>query len=390
MLEEQIDIFNDEGIPLGACGKTTAHENGFWHKTDHLWCHYQQSIFLSRRSNSKQWMPSLIDSFSAGHRRANETRTESLSRETLEETGLSLQVCDARFIGVRVSSSTSENIVNNEFQYIHVAEIENIKNFISPSSEVSDFVAVNVTALMSLLQGNRKNISANQLTLEDGVITSSPISIRQTDFFPSNDNYFLGMCEYVKYSHIISDSKFCAGLNIVDVIEINDQENFEKYLASTTTVTIEYQLNLIQKNHKFKELFFKSMMRCSLDLSPFNSLLVRIMEENSELIQLGISIIGWNRSSNSLKMLEELIYHPKIQIRADAVFVLGEVGGLEVLNQLSKKLTDEESVAKAAAFSLGWNQGAKRKAVLEEGLARCIKQENAKWIRKALSMIVET
>ena len=104
-MKEFLDIVNAKGEPTGqVVARDTAHENGIWHRTSHVWLVRRKNgtvqILLQKRTEMKSF-PGCYDISSAGHIPAGEDFVTSALRELKEELGVTAKTEELIFCGDR-------------------------------------------------------------------------------------------------------------------------------------------------------------------------------------------------------------------------------------------------------------------------------------------------
>lgn len=100
MQEEPVDIFDELDRPTGQVSlKRTAHEQGLWHRSAHVWIYDgRRRILMQKRSADKDTFPGLWDISVAGHISAGETPVEGALREIREEIGLTVRENELEYL----------------------------------------------------------------------------------------------------------------------------------------------------------------------------------------------------------------------------------------------------------------------------------------------------
>ncbi len=93
--EEEFEIFDAQGAPLGMAPRSRVHRQGLWHRAAHVWLFDDEGcLFLQQRAAHKDLHPLCWD-FSVGeHLRPGESYLEGALRGLQEElgvTGIALQ-----------------------------------------------------------------------------------------------------------------------------------------------------------------------------------------------------------------------------------------------------------------------------------------------------------
>ena len=127
MADEFINILDKDGKLTGEIKlKSEAHRLGLFHSSVHIWFYTEDGeILIQKRADFKDTFPNLWDVSVAGHISAGETPEYSAIREISEEIGLQIKKNHINFIGVYLEQTQPrENIMDNEFHYIYLAELK--------------------------------------------------------------------------------------------------------------------------------------------------------------------------------------------------------------------------------------------------------------------------
>ena len=100
---EILSIYNDNFELIGKSDYRTVHKKGFWHQVIHCWIidSNTKCILYQKRHKSKEFYPNKLDVSVAGHCKANENPIETISREAIEEIGISFDTTQLYKIGIR-------------------------------------------------------------------------------------------------------------------------------------------------------------------------------------------------------------------------------------------------------------------------------------------------
>ena len=94
----------------------------------------------------------------AGHIHFNESYTDALVRETLEETGIAINITKLSKLGVYKSSTKSGEITDNEFHHTYIIQLG--KKYIDlnfKNQEVDELKLISLNEMKSLLKNSKKN-----------------------------------------------------------------------------------------------------------------------------------------------------------------------------------------------------------------------------------------
>ena len=93
IIEEQFDIYNEDGKWIGTAPRSEVHAKGYWHKSFHCWLirdtEEGRKLLFQKRVSGKDTFPSCYDITAAGHLSAGET-VQDAARELEEELGLAV------------------------------------------------------------------------------------------------------------------------------------------------------------------------------------------------------------------------------------------------------------------------------------------------------------
>ena len=88
-MEEQFDIFDEVGNPLGVASRSSAHREGLWHRAANVFLFMPNgNLLIQRRQFDKDIWPGVWDLSAAEHLRVGETFEEGALRGLREELGV--------------------------------------------------------------------------------------------------------------------------------------------------------------------------------------------------------------------------------------------------------------------------------------------------------------
>lgn len=154
-MDEVIELLDKNGKPTGeSCLKSTAHENGLYHATVHVWFYNKKNqILIQKRSVKKSIFPNLWDVSVAGHIPYKETTEDAACRETLEEIGLEITPNQLEYIDnftERIKHNNS--LIDYELHHIFKCKLTvNIEQLTPQNEEVSDLKLIKKTELNELI-----------------------------------------------------------------------------------------------------------------------------------------------------------------------------------------------------------------------------------------------
>lgn len=156
-MDELIDILDSQGNKTGkSCLKSTAHKEGHYHATVHVWFYTKTGqVLLQQRGASKKTYPSLWDVSVAGHVHAGEAIEEAAIREAKEEIGIDIESIDLQKIAIRKGERRHSNgIKDNEFYHVFLIELKkDISQLIKQDDEVDDLSLFD----LDILKGTNEN-----------------------------------------------------------------------------------------------------------------------------------------------------------------------------------------------------------------------------------------
>lgn len=134
MSKENLNIVNDDDIVIGVEDRKTIHEKGLLHREVHV--HFvtpNNEIIFQHRAKDKDTFPDLLDATVGGHVEIGDSYEESAIKETLEETGVSIEASDLIPV-VKVHQNFNDEVtgkINHAFQqeyiYLYTGKIEDLK-----------------------------------------------------------------------------------------------------------------------------------------------------------------------------------------------------------------------------------------------------------------------
>lgn len=378
--------YDTNGFVIGEKDKETAHQQGDWHRTFHLWIHYKSEgktyQLLQIRSSKKNNYAGLIDCSAAGHYEKNEILSEGI-REAREELGLQIDFSQLKFIGVRKSEISN----NKEFQFVFLLErfvdLDEIK---CDPNEIESFIQVENEKLLQLFTGKIEQLSCSGISFIGNEKVRKEITVKKKDFIPTDDRYFESIAGMIETPTRNLSSIFCGIRNFAEAIELNNLRLLNQYSEQLSESQFITQFQNIFSNRISSSLFLKSLTQFSHISEQLILLLQSTVDKPRTFIREKIYCIGWLRSDVAIQALKKLATHPNTEIRTIAVFVLGEICEPNDFAFLGDRINDDDDlVSQSACFSLGWNQGNFRQAVLVNALLSA-KPRKKIFVEKALKM----
>lgn len=116
MTKEMLDIYDDEGHPIGAKSYDEVHREGYWHKVVGLFLiNSRNEILMQRRSLKKSISPGLLTVSAGGHLRTGEDDYACMKREMQEEMGVDIDIHSAKLLYACKDSKKSKDKIDNVF-----------------------------------------------------------------------------------------------------------------------------------------------------------------------------------------------------------------------------------------------------------------------------------
>lgn len=164
-MSEQIDIFDANLKKTGVADRLSAHMQGAWHRTFHLWVvtgEYKGSLLFQLRSPVAKNYPNLLDITAAGHLRTGEELSDGI-REVSEELGITVRSSDLKWLGYRVEVADQENgQLNREYQGVFMLRDDRpLESYRPDPNEVHGLLALPVSAGMKLFEEKLEIIRVN-------------------------------------------------------------------------------------------------------------------------------------------------------------------------------------------------------------------------------------
>lgn len=179
-MDEYIELLDSKGIPNGKkCLKSTAHRNGFFHASVHIWFYTKSGdILIQKRKYNKDTFPNLWDISVAGHIAFGEEHLIAARRETEEEIGLKISKRELYYIGTSEHRNIhSEKLIDHELHHIYLCELKTaINNLVIQKEEVADIKLIPIQLFEKKLICNSTN----------------------SDFVPHGKSYYKRIFEAIK------------------------------------------------------------------------------------------------------------------------------------------------------------------------------------------------
>ena len=122
MKEDIFDIVDENDKVISSALRSEVHLRGFFHRASHVLIFSDESqdrkILLQKRSARKDLYPNLYTSSCSGHVDSGETYDIAVVREMFEETGLSVEISQLRYIGKLSPSVETGNEFTSVYEFI--------------------------------------------------------------------------------------------------------------------------------------------------------------------------------------------------------------------------------------------------------------------------------
>ena len=189
---EQLDVYDENMLPIGVENRNVVHQKGLWHKTVHCWLYDKQgNVYFQIRKDSGK-----LYTTASGHVLAGETLNQAFQREVLEEIGIDVDTRNATLVEINAwrmdKVKNGVPFLDRAFANVYINCLENnFTDFKFDKTEVLGLVKVNASQCLELLKGNLAVIDGERITK-----TTEPVQITMDDFliFPNE----IGLIKYGK------------------------------------------------------------------------------------------------------------------------------------------------------------------------------------------------
>lgn len=189
---ENLNIYDENMLPIGVENRDIVHQKGLWHKTVHCWLYDKQgNVYFQIRKDSGK-----LYTTASGHVLAGETLNAAFHREVLEEIGIDIDTSNATLVEINAwrmdKVKNGAPFIDRAFANVYINCLEdNFTNFKFDATEVLGLVKVNAKKCLELLQGNLASIAGEKIT-----DTVNQVQITMDDFliFPNE----IGLIKYGK------------------------------------------------------------------------------------------------------------------------------------------------------------------------------------------------
>ncbi|WP_172193804.1 NUDIX hydrolase [Saccharibacillus qingshengii] len=194
---EMLDIFNENLEPVGTASRGDVHKQGLWHQVFHCWIvsgspETGWTLLFQLRHPDKESFPNKLDTSSAGHLLAGESKEDGL-RELEEELGLHARYEELIYCGLHQEEyRISEHYMDREFTHVHLYRCSlPLDEYRVQHSEVSGLFRVEAEEFRELIGGRRERITARGLTYDEQLRrVPEERSVTWADFTDNTEEYY--------------------------------------------------------------------------------------------------------------------------------------------------------------------------------------------------------
>ena len=158
--QEFLDIVDENDSIIGKDTRENVHKNGLLHREIHVWFITPDGkIIFQHRAKDKDTYPDLLDATVGGHVDLGMTYDNTAIKETLEETGVNVDINDLHFLKKlrRRSVDAVSHIINSAFSsqyaYVYRGDISELK---IEAGKATGFEAWPIDRLINLSDEEKK------------------------------------------------------------------------------------------------------------------------------------------------------------------------------------------------------------------------------------------
>ena len=150
--EEIAMVDEDTGEVIGSVDRHTAHTNGIWHASTHIWItDVAGNLLFQQRAAWTRRFPSHWDVSAAGHMKVGE---EGNLREVSEELGVTPPPGEVKFLGIARSTHTSEGFINRERPRVYLWRSQlKLSDFFFPDEEAMGLASISLDDVNRFIHG---------------------------------------------------------------------------------------------------------------------------------------------------------------------------------------------------------------------------------------------
>ena len=193
-LPEEIAMVDEHtGEVIGSVDRHTAHTNGIWHASTHVWIlDASGNLLVQQRAAWTRRFPKHWDISAAGHMKVGE---EGNLREVSEELGVTPVLSEVEFLGILRSTHTSEGFLNRERPRVYLwrSKLE-LSEFFFPDDEAMGLASLPLSDVSRFIRG--AEVPCN--VLRNGRIDHEYIFGK--NLVPQSDAYWNKLHEAVKWT----------------------------------------------------------------------------------------------------------------------------------------------------------------------------------------------
>ncbi|WP_245987421.1 NUDIX hydrolase [Cohnella lupini] len=207
------DVYDERGNWTGTAERGEVHAKGLWHHTVHCWLvRFDENavggngrrarILIQQRSDNKDTNPGCFDITAAGHLEAGET-PEAVVRELEEELGVRVGFEELADFGI-IREQESGIVGGVEYIDAEVSHVYGLSTSIDlmdfrlQEEEVAGLYEADADELIALMEGNREQVRATGVRLQDGVLRPAEASLTCSSFVSRDYDYYISVFKFLK------------------------------------------------------------------------------------------------------------------------------------------------------------------------------------------------
>lgn len=190
-----LDVYDEQGKPLGAAARSEVHARGLWHRTFQCWIYKRVEgvtyLLFQLRHRDKDTFPGLLDISSAGHLAAGE-RPEDGVRELYEELGVEAEFASLVPCGVFAGEAIiSEKLIDREFCHVYAYECaQPLDTYRLQPDEVSGLFFIRASDAAKLVIEGSPVPAEGVAASDDGALRSETRTVAEADVVPHSPAYY--------------------------------------------------------------------------------------------------------------------------------------------------------------------------------------------------------
>jgi isopentenyl-diphosphate Delta-isomerase len=123
MSKEKLNIVDDNDNIIGIEDRNTIHEKGLLHREVHVYFITSgNEILFQHRANNKETFPGILDATVGGHVEIGDSYEETATKETFEETGVTIKAVDLIPVD-KIHKNSKDEVtgkINHAFQQVFI------------------------------------------------------------------------------------------------------------------------------------------------------------------------------------------------------------------------------------------------------------------------------